>query len=112
MNDNYINVVEAAKELGLQAKVVTAVKSFDTYNSFFNIYGEEEEPCRRIVILTSDSEIEEVYDEDPSKEINKIENISGNLWVREFTLTTNPKDIKFEDIAILKEDVEKLKKLK
>ncbi|MBP1889629.1 hypothetical protein J2Z53_001212 [Clostridium moniliforme] len=112
MNDSYINIVEAAKELGLKVKLVTAVKSFDTYNSFFNIYGEEEEPCRRIVILTSDSEVEEVYDEDPSKKINNIENISGNIWVKEFPLTTNPKNIKFEDIHILKEEVEKLKKLK
>lgn len=112
MNDNYINVVEAAKELGLQVKLVTAVKSFDTYNSFFNIYGEEEEPCRRIVILTSDSEIEEVYDEDPGKAVDKIEKIEGNIWVREFPLTFNPKNIKFEDIVILKEDLEKLKQLK
>ena len=95
MNDSYINIVEAAKELGLKVKVVTAVKSFDTYNSFFNIYGEEEEPCRRIVILTSDSEVEEVYDEDPSKKINNIENINTSLIeAEEDKYTLNYSDIK------------------
>ena len=37
MNKDYINVLDVAKELGLSAKIVTSVKSFDNYNSFFNI---------------------------------------------------------------------------
>ncbi|MGG7077797.1 hypothetical protein [Clostridium sardiniense] len=109
MNENYINVLEAAKELGLKAKVVTSVKSFDNYNSFFNIYADSEEPCRRIVILTEDEYVEEVYDEDPSIAVNPMEKIDGNIWIEEFPLTTNPNSIILEDIAVPKEIVEKFK---
>ena len=56
-----MNALEAAKKYNLFLKVVTSVKSFDSYNSFFNIYDETEEPCRRIVVLTKNKELEEVY---------------------------------------------------
>ena len=78
MNKDYINVLDVAKELGLSAKIVTSVKSFDNYNSFFNIYSDNEEPCRRIVILTKDEYIEEVYDEDSTKEVIPMEEKDGN----------------------------------
>lgn len=109
MNKDYINVLDVAKELGLSAKIVTSVKSFDNYNSFFNIYSDNEEPCRRIVILTKDEYIEEVYDEDSTKEVIPMEEKDGNIWIKEFPLTTNPNSIKLEEIFILKELVEKFK---
>lgn len=109
MNKDYINILDVAKELGLSAKIVTSVKSFDNYNSFFNIYSDNEEPCRRIVILTKDEYIEEVYDEDSTKEVIPMEEKDGNIWIKEFPLTTNPNSIKLEEIFILKELVEKFK---
>lgn len=109
MNKDYINVLDVAKELGLSAKIVTSVKSFDNYNSFFNIYSDNEEPCRRIVILTKDEYIEEVYDEDSTKEVIPMQEKEGNIWIKEFPLTTNPNSIKLEEIFILKELVEKFK---
>lgn len=109
MNKDYINVLDVAKELGLSAKIVTSVKSFDNYNSFFNIYSDNEEPCRRIVILTKDEYIEEVYDEDSTKEVIPMEEKDGNIWIKGFPLTTNPNSIKLEEIFILKELVEKFK---
>ena len=58
MDKEYINALDAAKKYNLFLKVVTSVKSFDSYNSFFNIYEETEEPCRRIVVLTKNEELE------------------------------------------------------
>lgn len=46
----YVNALKAAEENGLYLKIVTSVKNFDSYNSFYNIYGESEEPCRRIAV--------------------------------------------------------------
>lgn len=109
MNKNYVNVLEVAKELGLNVRIVTSVKSFDNYNSFFNIYADSEEPCRRIIILTEDECIEEVYDEDPSKKVTPMEKVDGNIWIDEFPLTTNPKSIILESITIPREAVEKFK---
>lgn len=34
MRKNFINALDAAKEYNLYLKVVTSIKSFDTYNSF------------------------------------------------------------------------------
>lgn len=109
MNKIYINVLEVAKELGLKTKIVTSVKSFDNYNSFFNIYADSEEPCRRIVILTEDEDIEEVYDEDPNREITPMEELDGNIWIKEFPLTTNPNNIILENIVVPRESVKKFK---
>ncbi len=110
MNKIYINVLEVAKELGLKAKIVTSVKSFDNYNSFFNIYSDSEEPCRRIVILTKDEYIEEVYDEDPNREITPMEELGGNIWIKEFPLTTNPNSIILENIVVPRGAIEKFKR--
>ena len=61
MDKEYINAIEAAKKYNLYLKAVVSVKSFDSYNSFFNIYDKSEEPCRRIIVLTKSKELEEVY---------------------------------------------------
>ena len=39
----YINAQKAAEENGLFLKVATSVRNFESYNSFYNIYGESEE---------------------------------------------------------------------
>jgi len=69
MSKIYVNAMEIANKHNLFLKVVTSVKSFDSYNSFFNIYGEREEPCRRIAVLTKNKELEEVYDENPNEKL-------------------------------------------
>lgn len=108
MNEK-IKLTEAAKELGLNIKIVTSVRSFNNYNAFYNIFDSAEEPCRRLVILTSDENIEEVYDENPSEAVIEGKNIDGNIWIRGYTLTTNPNKIDIDTINISKEVFEKIK---
>lgn len=100
---NFIKAEDVAKELGLYLKIVTSTKSFDNYNSFFNIFTETDEPCRRIAVLTPYKELEEVNEDDPSKPINKYRLIDGSLWIEEYPLTQNPNKISLEDITIPRE---------
>ena len=60
MDKELLKAVDVAKELGLYLKMVVSTKEYNNYNSFYNIYGEHEEPCRRILVLTSYKELEEV----------------------------------------------------
>ncbi|MGG7177568.1 hypothetical protein ACQPU1_08255 [Clostridium paraputrificum] len=108
MNNIEINLIEAGKKLGLYPKIVTSTKSFDNYNSFFNIFWEAEEPCRRIVVLTPYEELEEIDDRSPGEDIIKYEIIDGNIWIEEYPLTTNPDKIILENIKISKEIVKDL----
>lgn len=95
-----IKVTDLAKKLNLELKIVTSVRSFDFYNSFFNIFGETEEPCRRILILTKDKTLEEVYDENPDKKIDEPIKVDENIWLKEYPLTVNPSKIDFEDVYV------------
>lgn len=97
---NNIKATEMAKQLDLYLKVVTSVKTFDNYNSFFNIYDQEDEPCRRIVALTPYENLEEVYDENPSEAVSSPTLVDGNIWIEEYPLTTNPKNISLDEIYI------------
>lgn len=108
MNKDLVNAMELAKELGLYLKIVTSTKSFDNYNSFFNIFSQTEEYCRRIVVLTTYEELEEVdeYNTDEKIITNKI--IDGNLWLKEYPLLTNPKNINIENISVSKSLVKEL----
>ena len=103
MDFKFVKAIDVAKELGLYLKVVTSTKSFDNYNSFFNIFTEMDEPCRRIIVLTPYQELEEVNDNYPSKPINKNEIIDGNLWIEEYSLSQNPSKISIEDVKIPEE---------
>ncbi|GFP74641.1 hypothetical protein [Clostridium fungisolvens] len=108
--NNSINVVELAKKSGLHLRIVTSVKSFDTYNSFFNIYDSFDEPCRRIVVLTKYEDLEEVYDENPDEPIVVGKCISGNYWIKDYPLTTNPNKIELEEVLVPKEVVDNILK--
>ncbi|WP_024614937.1 hypothetical protein [Clostridium sp. Ade.TY] len=101
MNDT-ISLKDAAKELGLNIKIVTSVRSFNNYNAFYNIFDDSEEACRRLVILTKDNNIEEVYDENPSEPVKEGINVDDNFWIREYKLTTNPNNIDINSININK----------
>lgn len=108
MEDNYINALKAAKEYGLYLKVVTSIKSFESYNSFFNIFDEQDEACRRIVVLTKDKELEEVYDQDSTKEVESNIIVDGVIWLKSVSLLTNPEKIDLNNIMVSKSLVEKI----
>jgi len=108
MNKEYMNAMEAAKKYNLILKVVTSVKSFDSYNSFFNIYDETEESCRRIVVLTKNKELEEVYDENPTEKVDECKIVDGNIWIRDYSLLVNPNKIDLADLLINKKLVEEI----
>ncbi|MBU3104175.1 hypothetical protein [Clostridium gasigenes] len=108
MDKDLVSAIELAKELGLYLKIVNSMKSFENYNSFFNIFSQTEEACRRIVVLTPYKELEEVDEENADKPIitNKI--IDGNLWLEEYHLTTSLKNICIENIVVSKSLVKEL----
>ena len=105
-----IKAVDIAKELNLYVKLVTSNAEFENYNSFFNIYSEFEEPVRRIVVITPYKELEEVIEQDSSKEINTEEIIDGSLWIREYPLTIVPSSIDLNSIEISKKQAKVLRK--
>ncbi|WP_160687928.1 hypothetical protein [Clostridium sp. C2-6-12] len=108
MDKEYINAMEAAEKYNLFLKVVTSVKSFDSYNSFFNIYEEFEEPCRRIAVLTKSENLEEVYDKDPTETIEEGKIVDGNLWVKDYSLLVSPEKIDLATLTVNKKIVEEL----
>lgn len=104
----YVNALKAAEENGLYLKIVTSVKNFDSYNSFYNIYGESEEPCRRIAVLTKNNIIEEVYEGDESSGLSDGRIVDGNLWIKEYSLLTNPDKIDLSQLEVSKKLLERL----
>ena len=108
MSKIYVNAMEIANKHNLFLKVVTSVKSFDSYNSFFNIYGEREEPCRRIAVLTKNKELEEVYDENPNEKVEECRIIDGNMWIKDYSLLVNPNKIDLSGLSIDMQLVEEL----
>lgn len=109
MNNELINISDIAEELGLYLKIVTSTSLFEDYNSFFNIFSENEEYCRRIVVLTPFKELEEVSEKDLALVITEPIKINGNIWIKEFPLTTNPDKIDLNEIKISKELYNKIK---
>ena len=108
MNNEYISAVDAAKEYNLHLKIVTSVRNFDSYNSFFNIYEEFEEPCRRIVVLTKSKDLEEVYEENEDEDINEGIIKDGSIWIKGYSLLINPDKIDFSDLVVNKNLIEEL----
>jgi hypothetical protein len=108
MDKEYIKATEAAEKYNLFLKVVTSVKSFDSYNSFFNIYEEFEESCRRIAVLTKSEDLEEVYDEDPTETIEEGKIVDGNLWVKDYSLLVSPEKIDLTTLTVNKKLIEEL----
>ncbi|SCK04262.1 Uncharacterised protein [uncultured Clostridium sp.] len=109
MKEEYIKAIDLAKELNLYLKIVTATSTFESYNSFFNIYDQYEEACRRIVVLTPFKDLEEVYDKDSDSKIVANSIIDGNVWLKEFSLLVNPSTVDIDSIMISKDEANKLK---
>ena len=103
-----IKALDLAKELGFHLKLVTSVTTFENYNSFFNIYESYDEYCRRIVVLTPYEALEEVYDFNPAENLKEPILLDGNLWLKEYPLTTNPSTINLEHILVDKDQIKKL----
>lgn len=110
MDKNFISALKLAEKLNVYLKIATSMKSFDTYNSFYNIYTDSDEPCRRIAVLTPYEEVEEVYDESPDKAVDDIMMIDGNVWIKEYPLTTNPKNINLSELYISEARVKEIEK--
>lgn len=110
--ENYIKAKEYGEKHGLYLKIVTSVSNFEDYNSFFNIYSEYEEACRRILVLTPFKELEEVYDNNPSEKFKKGVLIDGNYWLEQYPLIINPNKIELEEIYLSKEDIDYIKSQK
>ena len=110
MNKNFISASNLAEKLSIHLKIATSVKAFDNYNSFYNIYTESDEPCRRIAVLTPYKDLEEVYDEYPDRPLNNIIMVDGNVWIKEYTLITNPKNINLDEILIEENDAKVIEK--
>lgn len=108
MDKECINAIEAAEKYNLFLKVVTSVKTFDSYNSFFNIYEEFEESCRRIAVLTKSEELEEVYDENPTEKIEEGKVVDGNLWLKDYSLLVSLDKIDLSELIVNKKLVEEL----
>lgn len=96
-----INVIEATQKYDLYLKIVTSVRNFDSYNSFYNIYDVSEEPVRRIAVLTKNAMIEEVYDSecDTQKFDNAII-VDENIWIKEYSLLDNPSKIDLSKLEV------------
>ncbi len=103
-----VKLIDVAKKLYLNVKIVVSIKAFDIFNAIFIIYGEDDEPCRRLVILTKDENIEEVYDENPGEAITPGMVVDDNIWIKEYPLTTNPNKIDIDDIEITDEVYKKI----
>lgn len=102
MNNSEISIIELAKKLNLYVKIVVSIKSFNNFNSYFQSFSEYDEACRRVVVLTPYEELEEVNDENPQCDVDSNRLIDGNVWIKDFHLTVNPKKIVLEDIKISK----------
>ena len=98
MDKELIKAIDVAKELGLYLKMVVSTKEYNNYNSFYNIYGEHEEPCRRILVLTSYEELEEVNEIEGKDEFEKYNIVDGNMWLEEYPLTLECKVVDIQEL--------------
>lgn len=102
---NVINIKELLKDTFYQLRVVTSIGLFDNYDMFHNIYEQYEEPCRRILIITRDSRLEEVYEERQAFPFSSL----GNIWIKEFPINTPIESIDLNSIYINQEEYVQIK---
>ena len=101
-----MKAVDLAKTLGYELKIVTSIGLFDNYDMFHNIFEQYEEPCRRVVVMTKDENLKEVYE--VKNKVIPFETL-GNIWIKEFPILTSFKDILLEDIELKEEEVDLIK---
>lgn len=97
---------EIAKEKGYFLKIVTSMGLFDNYDMFHNIFEQYEEPCRRLLILTKDENLEEVYEKEIKEYPSKLEDI---IYLKEFPINCSYGIIKETEFTL--EEIEKIKEL-
>jgi hypothetical protein len=110
MCENYIKAIDAVKQYGLYLKVATSTKLYGYHTKYYDLYADEEEPCRKVVVLTPYKELEEVCEQNSSKPIETNVIIDGSIWLKEYSLGVDPKNINFDDLLVQKELVQKLVK--
>lgn len=110
MEEKIISIDQVAKELGLYIKIVASVKIYESYNIIYNIHNESEEYCRRVVVLTKYKDLEEVYDEEPSKELSEVFIKDGSAWIKTYPLITRIENINPKKIYISKMEYNRIKK--
>ncbi len=101
-----INVKEIIKNSDYILKIVTSIGLFDNYDMSHNIYEQYEEPCRRIVVMTKETNLEEVYEV-----ANKLLPFSsyGHIWIKEFPTTMSLSEIDLDNIYITTEEYNLIK---
>lgn len=101
-----INVKDIIKNSDYILKIVTSIGLFDNYDMFHNIYEQYEEPCRRIVVITKESSLEEVYEEK-----NKTLPFSsyGHIWIKEFPIAMSLHEIDLDNIYVTTEEYDSIK---
>lgn len=94
-----VNAKDEAEKNNLFLKVVTTVKSFDNYNSFYNIYDSFEDAVRRVAVITKNENLEEVYDNDEDLSNGPI--IVGDcIWIKEYSLLEKIENIDLDTLVI------------
>lgn len=106
--DKSISAKSVAKNLGLFLKIVTSVKTYNSYNIIYNTPIESEEYCRRVVVLTKYMELEEVYDDNPAEEIDDVIIKDGSAWLKTYPLLTKPSNIDLDAICISELDFNRI----
>lgn len=92
-----MKAIDLAKKYGYKLKIVTSMGLFDHYDACHNIFEQFEEPCRRIVIMTKDENLQEVYE----TEIHNFPIINlGNIWIKPFPLITPIENINIDSILL------------
>lgn len=98
-----MKALDLAKQLGYNLKIVTSIGLFDNYDMFHNIFEQYEEPCRRLIVMTKDPNLQEVY-EIKTPEF-PLENL-GNIWIKEFPILTPYSEIILDEIILSENEIE------
>lgn len=101
-----MKAIDLAEQLGYNLKIVTSIGLFDNYDMFHNIFEQYEEPCRRLIVMTKDPNLQEVYEIKTSE--FPLENL-GNIWIKEFPILTPYSQINLNEITLSQPEIEFIK---
>jgi len=92
-----MKALDLAKEIGYKLKIVTSIGLFDNYDMFHNIFEQYEEPCRRVIVLTKEENLTEVYEKENAT--LPFDNL-GHIWIKEFPIILPFEKIILDDIFL------------